>query len=51
MRNLKKQLNNQNQNGPIYPPRRYFPKKMHDLRDIDVFLQDKFQVVKINSDA
>jgi hypothetical protein len=24
---------------------------MHDWRDIDVFLQGKFQVVKINSDA
>jgi hypothetical protein len=24
---------------------------MHDLRDIDVFLRDKFQVAKINSDA
>jgi hypothetical protein len=24
---------------------------MHNLRDIDVFLRGKFQVVKINSDA
>jgi hypothetical protein len=30
---------------------RDFPKKMHDLRDIDVFLRGKFQVAKINSDA
>jgi hypothetical protein len=51
MRNLKKWLKTQNPNGPIYLPPRDFPKKMHDLRDIDVFLRGKFQVAKINSDA
>jgi hypothetical protein len=51
MRNLKKRLQTQNPNGPIYLPLRYFPKKMHNVRDIDVFLRDKVQVAKINSDA
>jgi hypothetical protein len=51
MRNLKKRLKTHNQNGPIYLSRRDFPKKMHDLRDIDVDLRGKFQVAKINSDA
>jgi hypothetical protein len=51
MRNLKKQLKTQNSNGPIYLPHRDFPKTMYDLRDIHVFLQGKFKVVKINSDT
>ena len=51
MRNLEKRLKTQNQNGPIYFPRRDFPKNMHDLRYIDVFLRGKFQVAKINSDT
>jgi hypothetical protein len=49
--NLKKWLKTQNQNGSIYLPHKYFPKKMGDLGDIDVSLRDKFQVAKINSDA
>jgi hypothetical protein len=51
VRNLKKRLKSQKPNVPIYPPHKKFPKNMHDLRDIDVSLRDKFHVVKINSDA
>jgi hypothetical protein len=31
--------------------RKYFPKAMHDLRDIWVSFRGKFQVAEINSDA
>jgi hypothetical protein len=51
VRNLKKRLKTQNPNGTIYLPHKYFPKKLHDLRDIDVLLRGKFQVEKINSDT
>jgi hypothetical protein len=51
MRNLEKRLKNQNQNGPIYLPRRDFPKQMHDLRDIWVSFRGKFQMAEINSDT
>jgi hypothetical protein len=51
MRNLEKRLKIKNPNGPIYLPRRDFPKTMHDLRDMDVIVRGKFQVEKINSDA
>jgi hypothetical protein len=51
MRNLKKRLKTQNQNGPIYFKWRDFLKQMHDLRDIWVSFRDKFQVAEINSDA
>jgi hypothetical protein len=33
------------------PPKMHNLRDMHDLRDIDVSLRDKFQVVKIISDA
>ena len=51
VRNLKKWLKTQNRNGPIYLFRRYFPQKMHDFRDIDIFLWGKFQVAKIISNT
>ena len=51
MRNLKKRLKTQNQNGPIYLLRAYFHKQMNDLRDIWVSFRGKFQVAEINSDA
>jgi hypothetical protein len=51
VRNLKKRLKTHNQTGPIYLPRRDFPKQMYDLRDIWVSLRGKFLVAEINSDA
>jgi hypothetical protein len=51
VKNMKKRLKTQNQNGPIYLQRIDFPKQMHDLRDIWVSFRDKFQVVEITSDA
>jgi hypothetical protein len=51
VKNLKKRLKTHFPNGPIYLLRRNVPKKMHDLRDIDVSLRGKFQVAKIISDT
>jgi hypothetical protein len=51
VRNLKKRLKTQNQNGPIYLPHGDFSKQIHDLRDIWVSFRDKFQMAEINSDA
>jgi hypothetical protein len=39
------------QNGPIYLTLGNFPNQIHDLRDICVSLQGKFQVAEIISDA